>query len=254
MDNASARFLWQYAASQVRLKYRYTLLGFVWNFLEPALFLAVLSSIFSIINRMDISDYAVFLFGGLVPWKFFENAVHGVMASIVDGAWLSKKMKVNFLTFPVSRWIIAIIEFSFSFLVMLLLFLFIKKTWTVHILVLPLSVLPWLIAALGVGLVCATAYTFFRDIRPVVSMVLMFAFFSSPILFTASIFPPGSIQARWLVYHPVTYFAALMQKPIYYGTWPGGTDWVVSCSFAAGVLALGWILLSRQSRKFYFYL
>ncbi|MCB0260008.1 MAG: ABC transporter permease, partial [Calditrichaeota bacterium] len=62
MDLTAWRFTWFYAKSQLKLKYRYTSLGFLWNFLEPAFYLAVLSVVFSVVNRMNISDYAVFLF------------------------------------------------------------------------------------------------------------------------------------------------------------------------------------------------
>ena len=65
MDLASRRFTWLYARSQVQLKYRYTSLGFLWNVLEPALFLGVLSLVFSVVNRMSVADYAVFLLGAL---------------------------------------------------------------------------------------------------------------------------------------------------------------------------------------------
>jgi lipopolysaccharide transport system permease protein len=75
MDRASRRFTWLYAKSQLRLKYRYTALGFLWNLLEPGLFLGVLSFVFSVVNRMRIADYAVFLFSALVPWRYFEKVV-----------------------------------------------------------------------------------------------------------------------------------------------------------------------------------
>jgi ABC-type polysaccharide/polyol phosphate export permease len=84
----SIRFAWQYAKSQMRVKYRYTVLGFLWNFLEPAIFLIILSIIFSVVNRMNINDYAVFLFSALVPWRFFEKVVNTIMESIVNGVFI----------------------------------------------------------------------------------------------------------------------------------------------------------------------
>ena len=80
MTNAIVqRFVWFYALTQLKLKYRYTSLGFLWNFLEPALFLFVLSMVFSVVNKMNVADYAVFLFGALKPWRYFEKAVNTCM-------------------------------------------------------------------------------------------------------------------------------------------------------------------------------
>ncbi|RMI09571.1 MAG: hypothetical protein D6681_07015 [Calditrichaeota bacterium] len=254
MDPVSWRFTWFYAKSQLKLKYRYTSLGFLWNFLEPALYLIVLSVVFSVVNRMNIKDYAVFLFSALVPWRYFEKVVNTCTDSIVGGDWLLKKMYVSPLAFPVARWIIASVEFLFSLIVVFGVFLFLKESWTVHILVLPLIIIPWSLFGLGAGMVTAVLYTFFRDIRPIVQMLLMVAFFSAPILFKPQLFDMHAIQTTMLKWHPITYFAALFQKPFHEGAWPGTMDWVVSFSIAMFSLALGYYLMRRYQGRFYFYL
>ena len=81
MDHTSIRFTWTYAISQLRLKYRFTALGVVWNLLEPLLYLGVLSLVFSYVNRMTLSDYAVFLFSALVPWRYSPLRCRGLKTS-----------------------------------------------------------------------------------------------------------------------------------------------------------------------------
>jgi lipopolysaccharide transport system permease protein len=254
VDHASRRFTWLYAQSQLKLKYRYTALGFLWNLLEPALYLGVLSFVFSVVNGMRMRDYAVFLFSALVPWRYFEKVVLTCMDSIVQGDWLLRKLPVSPFALPLARWIVASAEFLFSFAVLFLVLAAIKDRWTLHCLVLPLAALPWSLLGLGLGLVCAALFTFYRDIRPVVQMGLMFAFFSAPILFRADLFPRGSFQASMLSWHPATYLAALFQKPIYHGAWPGLRDWTVSFAAAGVSLLAGVLMVSRNRGRFYFYL
>lgn len=248
------RFVWFYAKSQLKLKYRYTSLGFLWNFLEPALFLTVLSVVFSVVNKMDITDYAVFLFGALMPWRYFEKVVNTCMDSIVGGDWLLKKIYVSAYALPLTRWVIASVEFFFSLSVVFLFFALLKHSFTIHLLVLPLAVVPWGLLGLGIGLIAAVLFTFFRDVRTIVQMVLMLAFFSSPILFNPDMFPPGSLQARLVALHPITYFAALFQKPIYFATWPAPIDWFISFGFATFALLLGLYAVNKYKSRFYFYL
>ncbi|MBM2845051.1 MAG: Transport permease protein [Bacteroidetes bacterium] len=254
MNIAAQRFTWLYAKSLLKLKYRYTSLGFLWNFLEPALFLTVLSVVFSVVNRMNTSDYAVFLFGALVPWRYFEKVVTTCMDSIAGGEWLLKKMYVSPLALPLTRWIVASVEFLFSLVIVFALFAVLKDNWTVHLLILPLAILPWAMLGLGIGLVCAVLYTFFRDIRTIVQMVLMLSFFSSPILFKADLFHDHSLQSLIVRYHPITYFAALFQKPVYYGMWPGIDDWLVTTTVGTVSLLVGLGLVNKYKDKFYFYL
>lgn len=253
MDLASRRFTWLYARSQVKLKYRYTSLGFLWNLLEPALFLGVLSFVFSVVNRMSIADYAVFLFSALIPWRYFEKVVNTCMDSIVQGDWLIRKLPVSPFALPLSRWMVASVEFTFSFAVVLALVTALRHHWTVHVLVLPLAALFWSAAGLGVGLLAAVLFTFFRDVRPLVQLALMFAFFSAPILFKPDMFPAGSVQATLLAFHPLTYLAALFQKPIHAGHWPSARDWAVSALSALTALAVGALAVWRGRARFYFY-
>ena len=253
MDLASRRFTWLYARSQVKLKYRYTSLGFLWNLLEPALFLGVLSFVFSVVNRMSIADYAVFLFSALIPWRYFEKVVNTCMDSIVQGDWLIKKLPVSPFALPLSRWMVASVEFAFSFAVVLALVAALHERWTVHVAVLPLAALLWSLAGLGAGLLAAALFTFFRDVRPLVQLALMFAFFSAPILFRPDLFPAGSLQGTLVAWHPLTYLAALFQKPIHAGAWPSGWDWAVSAATAVTTLALGTAAVQRHRSRFYFY-
>lgn len=254
MDRRSRRFTWLYAWSQIRLKYRYTYLGFLWNFLEPALYLLVLSAVFAFVNRMNTEDYAVFLFSGLIPWRYFEKAVNVCMDSLVQGDWLLKKLPVSVFALPVARWIVATVEFAFAFVAVALLLLAFKPGWSVHCVVLPLSVLPWAIVSLGGGFLTASLFTFFRDLRPIVQLGLLLLFFTAPILFHADLFPAGSHHAQLLAWHPLTYFAALFQKPLHAGRWPSALDWLVSFSVALATLVAGAAALHASRRRLYFYL
>lgn len=254
LDRSSARFTWLYAMSQLRVKYRYTALGVFWNFLEPLLYLGVLSVVFSYVNRMRMGDYAVFLFSALVPWRYFEKAVSGCTDAVVQGDWLLKKLPASPFALPIARWIVASVEFGCSFTAVACIFALVKERWTVHVVVLPLAVLPWAVAALGVGLCCATLFTFYRDVRPVVQLALMFAFFTAPILFNPALFAAGSLQARLLAWHPLTYFAALFQKPLSAAQWPDAADWLVSSAAAAAALVAGVASLHRARARLYFYL
>ncbi len=248
------RFVWFYSLTQLKLKYRYTSLGVLWNFLEPALFLAILSVVFSVVNKMNIADYAVFLFGALMPWRYFEKAVNTIMDSIAQGDWLLKKLYVSPFALPLTRWVIASFEFLISMTVVFAFFVLLKHSFTIHLVVLPLAILPWALLGLGVGLISAVAFTFFRDVKTIIQMVLMLAFFSSPILFRADAFEPGTLQARLVQFHPVTYFAALFQKPIYHAAFPSSNDWIVSCSVALVSVALGVWLVKKYKGEFYYYL
>lgn len=254
LDAPARRFVVFYTKSQLKLKYRYTALGFLWNFLEPALFLVVLSLVFSVVNNMNVADYAVFLFAALMPWRYFEKTVNSCMDSFVGGEWLLKKLYVSPYALLLARWAIASVEFLFSLSVVFLFVALWRHSFSYHVLALPLALVPWAAAGLGLGMIAAVLFTFFRDVRTIIQMLLMLMFFSAPILFRADTLGAGSLQARLITFHPLTYFAALFQKPLYYNTWPGVFDWAVSLAVAAATLGVGIALIQRHKGQLYFYL
>jgi ABC-type polysaccharide/polyol phosphate export permease len=240
------------ARYQFRLKYRHTLLGVAWNVLEPALFLGVLTFVFAVVNDMKVAEYAVFLFCTLVPWRYFEGTVTGCTESVVGGEWLLRRMPVSPFVFPLARWLLTSLEFAFAYPVALVAIAVLKPGLGLPLLVVPLGLLVWSAAALGLGMLCATAYVFLRDVRTLVQISLMLAFFSSPILVRADLFAPGSAQATLFKWHPVSYFAALFQKPFHYGTFPSALDWTVAGSIAAVLLLAGWQALDAQRGRVYY--
>lgn len=243
-----------YATSQLKLRYRRAWLGRLWNLLEPLLFLGVLSVVFSVVNRADLRDFAVYLFAGLVPWRYVERAIVGGADSIADGAWLLKRTPAPAQVLPLVAWLSATADFAFSFVALLLALALLLDQWTVHLLALPLSVVAVGLVSLGLGMVFAVLNVFARDIKPLLQVGLMLLFFSSPVLIMRSSVPAGSVVERIFDSHPLTPLLALFQKPIHAHTWPGATDWALS--FGAGILACtaGLALIRWKARRLYFYL
>ena len=243
-----------FASSQLKLRYRRAWLGRVWNLLEPLLFLGVLSVVFSVVNRADLRDFAVYLFAGLVPWRYMERAIMAATDSIADGAWLLKRTAAPAQVLPFTAWLAASVDFLFSFVALLLALVLLLDHWTVHLLVLPLSMLAVALVALGVGTICAVLNVFARDIKPLLQVGLMLLFFSSPVLIMRSTLPAGSNLQQIFDWHPLAPLLALFQQPIHAHAWPAAGDWLLSFGAGLAACALGLALLRWKARRFYFYL
>lgn len=254
MTNDYAEFILLYARSQLRLRYRYALLGRLWNVLEPALYLGVLSVVFSFVNRVDFSNYAIYLFAGLVPWRYLEASINGSVDAIAEGGWLLRKVAAPPVVLPLTRWLMASVDFLISFSLLLVVLTFLAKTWTIHVLVVPLAIVLYGMIGLGVGTAAAVAFVFMRDIRPILQMALMLLFFSSPILIMTSNIPRETALHSLFDFHPLTYLSALFQKPIYFHQWPSTADWSVAIIGAAGSLSVAYYLVVKYRSRFYFYL
>lgn len=248
-----AEFALLYVRSQLRLRYRYAWLGRLWNILEPLLFLTVLSLVFSVVNRTNYADFALYLFAGLVPWRYFERCVMSCTDAISDGGWLIKKIAAPAVVLPGVAWLVATVDFGFSFVALLIVFMAALSDWTLHLLVLPLSAMILGAAGFGVGMIFAVLHVFARDIKPLLQMALMLLFFTSPVLIKVSTIPGDSHLAELLALHPLTPFLSLFQKPIYYHVWPSGAEIMLTAVVAGTLVFFGLQLVRRFSARFYFY-
>src|SRR5262245_59324244 len=88
-------------ARQVKLRYRGSVLGFLWTLLNPLLLMTVYTLVFSIYFRLDMDKYPAFLFTGLVPWLWFASSVQQGVTCILDGAGLVTRSQFPVEVLPV---------------------------------------------------------------------------------------------------------------------------------------------------------
>src|SRR6476620_6174658 len=94
--------IWALAMKELKVRYKRSVLGFLWALLNPALLMIVLALVFSTIMRMNIQHYAIFLLSVLLPWTFFSQSLAYAVESIVGNGDLIKKVAVPKLVFPVA--------------------------------------------------------------------------------------------------------------------------------------------------------
>ena len=254
MRQADRYFLWLYIKNLIIVRYRGAYLGLVWNVLQPLIYLIILGVVFATFNNASLEDFIVYLFAGLVPWRFFEQSVLSMIDSILLNAQFTKKIKISYYYFPIIQLGVAFVDFLCAFGVLILIFLMVIGQWHVQMIVLPFSIFIWLMISAGSGLLMATLFVFFQDIKNIVQMFLMLLMFTSTIFFKAEVFETDPMKRVILQYDPVCYWVNLFQKPIYYGQWPSIHDWLVSVMSGLVLLGCGIYVYNKKKDTLYYYL
>ena len=102
---------------ELRGRYKGSVLGFLWTFINPLLQLLVYTLVFSVIMRSDIDKYYIFLFVALVPWIFFSTSVQGGSTSVINSADMVKKIYFPREVLPISCVTSAFVNMILSFIV-----------------------------------------------------------------------------------------------------------------------------------------
>jgi ABC-2 type transport system permease protein len=180
------------AATEFKLKYAESVLGYLWSLLKPLGIFSVLYVVFGRFFRLDVgfNHYPVYLLTGIVLWYFFVDATTLALSSVVSRGSLLRKLSFPRLLIPLSVSLTALLTFAVN-LIAIAFFLAINRIvprieW---LMILPL-LLEILVFTLAVSILLATLYVRFRDIAQLWDLAVQMLFFASPIFYPLGFLPP----------------------------------------------------------------
>jgi len=239
--------LWQYREllffltwRDVKVRYKQTVLGFTWAFVQPFLKLVVFSAVFGGVAKIDSGGfpYPIFLYSALLPWQFFGEALARSSQSVVGGANLVTRVYFPRLIIPLASVGACLVDFaiSFSILVGLMLFYGMMPGAAIAAIV-PLVVLT-VFTALGVGTFLSALTVAYRDFRYVVPFMVQLWMFLTPVLYSLN-----NVHGAWgrlILLNPMTgiveaYRSAILSVPFKWGPL-GLSAAIAAVLFAAGVM------------------
>lgn len=176
---------------ELKARYRGSVGGYLWSFLNPLLLLTVYTIVFTTIfepsQAADVQPYALFLFCGLLPWTWFAASLTDATNSLIAGGNLIKKLIFPAEVLPVVSVLANGVHYLLGLPIYLAFWLIFKpEGLSVHFLWLPLVIFTQLILSLGLGLILAALAVHFRDIRDILANALTLWFFLTPIIYSRS--------------------------------------------------------------------
>lgn len=243
----------QMVASLVRreLKGRYkgSVLGFMWTFLNPLLQLAVYNMVFSVIMRNGIDRYYMFLFVALVPWTLISTAMSNGSTCIVASPDMVKK-----IYFP--REVLPLASTAGNFVNMVLCFAVVFAVLLVTrfgmngraILYMPVVMAIEFILALGLTLLTSALTVYLRDLAYILNIVTMAWQFLTPVMYGADIVPQQLLPVFYA--NPMTPVIEAYRDILYYQTCPDISTLGSAALFGCMVLVIGELVFSRLQRGF----
>ena len=238
----------QLVSRDFKNKYKRSVLGMAWSFLNPLLTMCVQYLVFSTLFKSDTPNYPVYLLTGILFFNYLNEAVAQGMISITGNASLIKKVYIPKYLFPVSKTLSSLLNFLLSFVPLFLVIIFTGTRFHFSLLLLVFDVLCLVAFVTGLVLLMATAMTFFQDTQFLWSVFSMIWMYLTPVFYPESIIP-----ARYLtVYHmnPMYQFITFARTCIIDGVSPEPAAYV-KCLVCAGImLLLGIFVFKKKQDQF----
>ncbi len=242
----------------LKVRYKNSLLGILWSWLNPLLMMLVFTFVFTVMWGNATPNYHILALSGLLPWNYFTGAVMGGMTSITNGGHLLKKVYFPREVLPLSIILSNLVNYVMALPVFLVLALLAGQgpwaTW----LLLPLPLLVETLFILGLVLILATLEVFYRDTHMVMDVLMTAWFFLTPIFYRVEQFPEQAHllgvafnpRALLLLVNPMAAVVTNFQDVLYHGALLHLPQLGFAALIALVLCGLGYGFFHAKSGKF----
>jgi lipopolysaccharide transport system permease protein len=241
-------------ARELKARYRGSLLGFFWSFVNPLLLLLVYSFVFTYVleNKVEgIQPYALFMFCGILPWTWFASSLTEAAGSLISGGNLIKKVLFPAEVLPFVCVLSNMVHF---FLGLVILFGFLAyyrhPPDPADLIWFPVAVVVQAIFTAALALILAALTVHFRDIRDLLANVLTLWFFATPIIYPWT--QANVRRFKWIFdANPFTHLAISYQEILFYHGPIGHWKWLLALGGVSVILFLaGYWVFDRLRDSF----
>ncbi len=236
------------AAAELRSEASRTYAGFLWWIFDPLLSLAVYYVAFKYILHRQTENFAIFLFSGIVVYRFFSGTITRSAVSITDGHSLMQLVYLHKSIFPFAVVLVNLVKFLITALLVIVVVWLagIAPTWAY--LALPFLVLLEMLLIAGCSMICAAITPFFPDFHLILSTIMNLLIFVSGVFYDVRTL---STKAQNIIrLNPVAVLIEQYRAVLLHGNWPVLAP--LACTFAESIvlLTIGWLLIHRFNRYF----
>jgi ABC-2 type transport system permease protein len=235
-------------ARDLKVRYKRSILGFLWTLLNPLITIAIFSFVFSKIFSAFYHQYKLYMFSGVLIWNFFSLATTQGLSSLISAGGIIRKIAVPKLVFPIAAVCSNFVNFIISLVALGIFIPFVGGRFSLALLWLVAALPLLLIFTIGLTLLTSTVTVFLRDIRDMWDPILMVWFFLTPVFYPRSVVPQKYYVLLRL--NPMLSIMEFCRLPIYLGISPSAGLILKSALSAVVALALGLLVFRKCEDKF----
>jgi lipopolysaccharide transport system permease protein len=248
--NKSRSLIWAWAGRIIRGRYQQSALGWLWAVVQPIATAAIFTIVFTYFVPVDTGKipYLVFSYTAMVPWTLLAMSLTDMTLSLVQNMNLVTKIYFPREILPVASMLARLMDFAIALSFLAAMLVYYRRPVSIEaILYLPLIILIEMALILGIGIGCAAINVFYRDMDPLLRLVIQIWFYASPIIYSITVVPAWLRDYYFL--NPMAGLIESYRDVLLKGTPPGSYLWPAA-AFSLVVLIAGYWLFKHLENQF----
>ena len=239
--------LFNFAISDLKIRYRNSILGVLWSFVEPLLLLTVLFVVFSTMFKFEIPNFPIYLLLGIVCYRFFQNGTTLALNSLTNRSTTITQIyfprSIPGLSAGITSAIMLVCELA-VFGIFMVSFQFIPP---ITILLLPLVLALELLLVFGIALPLSVLNVKFKDTEFLWQVVVSAGFFLTPIFYQFDMLP--ETIRNILQFSPMVQIVTMAHHVVLYGTLPSVTSILYAVGSISAITAIGYLIFRKYQAR-----
>lgn len=240
-----------YIQSNLKLRYRRSVLGFLWTVLAPMLNYLVMGIVFSLLMRDRMDNYFVYYFSGAVFFTIISATLNRAPTFLISNEQFIRKIYIPKLIFVLNGTFYEIANFILSAISLLALgFLtgHLDLSWHSLLIVIPIFLLTFML--LGLGCIISIASVYFRDFLHIIPVIVQAVFFLTPVIYDKSMIPS---EYQFLIYfNPFFYFLEIYRQPLVFHLVPSINYYLLCVLMSFGTFFTGIFMIKKFDNRIIF--
>lgn len=238
----------------LRGRYKGSVLGFLWTFINPLLQLVVFTLVFSIIMRASYEQYYLFLFVALVPWMFFASSIQDGSISILKDKDMVKKIYFPREVSPIATVTSGFVNMLLTFIVIFIVLIISGRGINfLAILCLPVVMIVEYILCMGAALIVSALTVYFRDLQYILGIVVMALQYLTPVMYGMDMIEQADVPSYCLFFfnlNPMTPIIAIYRQILYYKQVPDMTTLLYALVLGIVFVVVGYFGFNKLQKGF----
>ncbi len=233
----------------LRGRYKGSVLGFLWTFINPLLQLMVFTLVFSVIMRAGYDQYYLFLFVALVPWMFFASSVQDGSTAILREKDMIKKIYFPREVMPIATVTSGFVNMLLTFIVIFIVLIISGKGLNpLALLCLPFVMIVEYILCLGIALIVASLTVYFRDLQYILGILTMAMQYMTPVMYGSEMVPDWALPI--FKANPMTPITEMYRQILYYKSVPEMLSLLYVLAIGVVFIVIGFFCFNKLQKGF----
>jgi ABC-type polysaccharide/polyol phosphate export permease len=239
---------------ELKVKYRGSVLGYLWSMLNPLLFMAIISVVFSFLMR-GIENYNLYVLSGILFWNMVTVSLNLGTSAVVRNSSLLQKVQVPTWIFPVVPAGLGVTNFALSLIPYTVIYVYSGRTIPEQLWLLPVLFILTLVFVAGLSIGLSVMNVFFRDVSHVLEPLLTLTFYATPVIYDRHASAIPDYVRELLLLNPLTHYVEAFRAAMFGGSYRVSLgEMALLATMSAVSMGAGLVIYKLNRKNIIFYL